>query len=233
MAILMQQPATLDPTVPVGPQLLRVLRMAIVSNELEPGARLSEAEIGARCGVSRQPVREAFIKLAEDGLVEVRPQRGTFVRKINIGAVLDARFVREAVEADIVAACAERADPALVNELKKQIEVQREKAPSDPRGFIEMDDLFHRTLADGAGHSNAWGVVDGMKSQMDRVRQLTATRLPTDHLIKQHEAIVQAIAMNDPAAAKLALRAHLKMILADLPAIQEACPQYFEPRATA
>src|SRR5690554_5571253 len=67
-----------------------------------PGTRISETELAAAYEVSRQPVREAFIKLAEEGLLAVRPQRGTFILRISIPAVLTARFIREAVEADIV-----------------------------------------------------------------------------------------------------------------------------------
>ncbi len=223
----------LDPTTPVGPQVLRLLRSAIVTNQFEPGTRLSESEISLRYGISRQPVREAFIKLAEEGLIEVRPQRGTFVRKINIGAVLDARFVREAVEADIVAACATLRPTGLIADLRQQLEAQRSLAATNPRDFVALDDLFHRTLAQGAGVPNAWAVIDGMKSQLDRVRQLTMTRLPMDHLITQHTAVVDAIAAGDPAAAKTAMRGHLQMILSDLPAIQSACPQFFDPQANA
>lgn len=227
----LQTAQTLDPTAPVGPQLLRALRKAIVTNDLEPGMRVSESEIGLRFGVSRQPVREVFIKLAEEGLVEVRPQRGTFVRKINVDAVLDARFVREAVEADVAALCAELNPTGLVEELRNQIAAQRELAAENPAEFIEMDDLFHRTLAEGAGRPNAWRVIDGMKSQMDRVRQLSMTQLPMPHLITQHAAVVDAIAAQDPVAAKTAMRTHLKMILADLPAIQRSVPQFFDTQA--
>ncbi len=105
----------------VGPQLHRLLRERIVRNDIEPGARLSEAEIAAAYAVSRQPVREAFIKLAEEGLVEVRPQRGTFVRKIGIASVMDARFVREAVEADIVRMLAKSATDGVVEALRAEV----------------------------------------------------------------------------------------------------------------
>ena len=81
----------------VGPQIHRIIRERIVCTDLLPGVRLSEAELAKHFNVSRQPVREAFIKLADEGLLEVRPQRGTYVRKISVAAVLDARFVREAV----------------------------------------------------------------------------------------------------------------------------------------
>src|SRR6516165_2896260 len=91
----------LEPTSPVRPQIYVGLRQRIIRSEIPPGTALSEAEIARRFSISRQPVREAFIKLADEGVPEVRPQRGTFVRKISKTAVMDARFVREAIEANI------------------------------------------------------------------------------------------------------------------------------------
>ena len=148
-----------DQSAPVGPQLIRALRQAIVQNQLEPGTRLSEAEIGARFGVSRQPVREAFIKLAEEGLLEIRPQRGSFVRKISIAAVLDARFVREAVEADIAKACASARPDGLVEELRSQVAAQARLVDQHPAAFVPLDDEFHHTLAKGAGRGGEGAVL--------------------------------------------------------------------------
>lgn len=231
MTAAQQKPAGLDLSLPVGPQLVRLLRQAIIVNMLPPGARISESEIALSHGVSRQPVREAFIRLAEEGLLEIRPQRGTFVRKINLGAVLDARFVREAIEADVVKLCANAPPPGLVGELRDQLSAQRRLGGGDPAGFIMLDDRFHRSLAEAAGRPNAWAVIDGTKSHLDRVRQLTQSQLAVDHLIAQHEAIVDAIAARDVVGAEAAMRRHLKMILSDLPAIRAACPQFFDPEA--
>jgi DNA-binding GntR family transcriptional regulator len=217
-----------DVTTAVGPQLMRALRDRIISNELAPGMRLSEADVAASFGVSRQPVRETFIKLAEEGLVEVRPQRGTFVRKISTGAVMDARFVREAIEADIVKLVAEDADTALVQSLTRLLDAQRKVALDDPRSFVPLDDAFHRTLAEAAGKANAWRVIEGMKSQMDRVRQLSTVQFPMARLIDQHSEIVRAIAAHDPAAAEAAMREHLRAILLDLPLIRQGLPEYFD-----
>ncbi|MBN8189135.1 MAG: GntR family transcriptional regulator [Rhodobacteraceae bacterium] len=219
----------LDLSAPVGPQLTAALRQSIIRNQLKPGMRLSEAEIGARFGISRQPVREAFIKLAEEGLLEIRPQRGSFVRKISLEAVMDARFVREAVEADIVKACAADPAPGLVEELRDQIEAQQRLVDDRPAAFVPLDDMFHRTLAQAAGRPNAWAVIEGMKTQMDRVRQMTSINFPLAHLITQHNAVVDAIEAHDPQAAEQAMRGHLRMILQDLPAIREDFPDYFDP----
>ncbi|WP_108258868.1 GntR family transcriptional regulator [Mangrovicoccus ximenensis] len=229
MGIDIPAQAQIDLTAPVGVQLSRILRDSIVQNLLEPGTRLSEAEIGARFGLSRQPVREAFIKLSEEGLLEIRPQRGTFVRRISLDAVMDARFVREAVEADIVKACAAAPPAGLVADLRAQIAEQQRLVGEGPAGFVPLDDRFHRTLAEGAGRPNAWSVIEGMKSQMDRVRQMTIANFPLAHLIVQHTAVVDAIEARDPAAAEAAMRSHLQMILQDLPAIRDTFPAYFEP----
>ncbi|GIX13425.1 MAG: GntR family transcriptional regulator [Paracoccaceae bacterium] len=220
---------TLEQAAPIGPQLFRILRERIITADLSPGSRLSEVEIASAYGVSRQPVREAFIKLAEAGLVEVRPQRGTLVRKISPAAVMDARFVREAIEADIVRLVARAPDPALMAELKAQIARQHAVADSDPRGFLALDELFHRTLAEAAGKNFAWRVIEDVKAQMDRVRYLTALHFPKRMLVAQHAQIVDAIARQDRRAAERAMRTHLRAILTDLPAIIRARPEFFDP----
>ncbi|AJY47560.1 GntR family transcriptional regulator [Martelella endophytica] len=219
---------SISPGAPVGSQLHGILRDLILRNDLPPGTRLSESELAARFAVSRQPVREAFIKLSEEGLLEVRPQRGTFVRRISQAAVMDARFVREAIEADIVKLLAEKADQGLVRELRQQLAEQREAARTDASRFIKLDELFHKSLADAAGKGRAWMLIEGLKVQMDRVRYLSLLRFPMVKLTDQHEAIVDAIGNGDQHAAEMAVRGHLREILSDLPAIFEDRPEFFE-----
>ncbi|MFV0384765.1 GntR family transcriptional regulator, partial [Paracoccus sp. (in: a-proteobacteria)] len=98
----MSVPHALDLTVSTAPQVYEYLRRAVLCGALTPGDRLSETGIARQFGVSRQPVREAFIRLTADGLAEVRPQRGTYITRISISAVLSARLIREAVESDLV-----------------------------------------------------------------------------------------------------------------------------------
>ena len=124
-------------------QLHAALRMAIIGNELSPGTRISEAEVAQQYGISRQPVREAFITLANEGLLDIRPQRGSFVAKISLAAVLDARFVREAVEADIVKLLADTPDPALIADLRAQLVRQHDLVGGSTRDFMEADEVFH------------------------------------------------------------------------------------------
>ncbi|MEZ5650918.1 MAG: GntR family transcriptional regulator [Burkholderiaceae bacterium] len=222
-------PAAINSSAPVGPQLHQLLRQRIIRNDLAPGTRISESEIAATYSVSRQPVREAFIKLAEEGFVEVQPQRGTVIRKISDRAVTDAQFVREAVEADIIKLVARQADPALVAELRVQLTLQAKAAEAgDPARFIVLDEYFHHLLARAAGKERAWGLVQSLKSHMDRVRHLSVRKMPIDALIRQHRLIVDAIADGGVERAEAAVRSHLREILRDLPAIAAAFPEFFD-----
>ncbi|WP_417718618.1 GntR family transcriptional regulator [Salipiger sp.] len=218
----------LDPAIPISPQISRFLRESIIRNELQPGNRISEAEIARECSVSRQPVREAFIKLSEQGLLSVLPQRGTVITKISYTAVLDARFLREAIESDIVKILASRPDAALVRDLRDQIAAQETVGHSDRMEFILLDERFHRTLADAAGKGGAWKQIEGLKSQMDRVRFLSLSQFPVGNLVTQHALLVDQIEAGDMPAAESAIRLHLREILKDLPHVLAANPDFFD-----
>jgi DNA-binding GntR family transcriptional regulator len=225
--------ASIDWTVvqnePVGPQVYRSLRGRIIRGELEPGGPISEAEIARAFCISRQPVREAFIKLAEEGLVEIRPQRGTFVRKINIASVVDARFVREAVEADIVKIVAERHDARVIAGLRAQIEAQRKIAHQRAGEFLQLDETFHLSLAVAADKAHVWSIVNNVKAQMDRLRQLSFVLVSAAELaVEQHHAIVEAISDGNATSAEVAMRTHLRRILSDLPVMADLRPNFFE-----
>lgn len=230
MSVAISIDPVFDQSMAVGPQVYRALRSQIIRGKLLPGTRLSESECAQRFNVSRQPVREAFIKLSEAGLVEVRPQRGTLVRKISESAVLEARFVREAIEADVVKRLIEVGSTTVVSELRSQLQLQLEAAQdSTPDRFLALDELFHRTLAEAAGVPHAWKVVEEIKAQMDRVRYLSFIHMPVSKLVAQHTRIVDAIAHEEPLMAERAMRAHLREILHDLPLISAAKPELFDP----
>lgn len=227
MNIQNNKKAVLDLGKTVGPQVYQILHDQIVQGKVVPGTRFSEAEISRKFNTSRQPVREAFIKLRNEGLVEIRPQRGTFVTKIWIDAVGDARFIREAIEADIVKLLARESNPQLVTLLREQILQQRNLAPSEGGRFLELDEQFHRTLAECAQKAIAWKVIASMKAHLDRVRHLSSIQKPLKNLIDQHEEIVDAIEAKDSIKAEKAIRYHMQEVLRDLPEIVAKHPELF------
>ncbi len=212
----------------VGPQLHRMLRDRIIRGHIAPGARISETEIANAYSVSRQPVREAFIKLSEEALVEVRPQRGTFVSLISVSAVLTARFIREAVEADIVRRVAERADAAAMALLDDRMAQQRARGlTATGEEFMRLDEDFHRALAEIAGEAAVADHLEELKIHMNRVRHISARQLSRERLITQHSDVVEAIRSHDANRADAAMRLHLREIVSDLPGIVAAQPDFF------
>lgn len=236
MTVNMNRPLQLSPLddnprlphIMIGDRALESLRQAIVQLQLPPGSPLSEAEIAKHYGVSRQPVREAFIKLREMGLVEIKPQRGTFVRLISIREVRNARFLREAIEVAIVRKAASEATEADIKTLETILASQRALAGKDDNGFLRLDEAFHQAVAVSADCDDAWRVLDSLKVQMDRVRFLSLSdATPITTLIEQHARIAQAIAHHQPDEADAAMREHLSEILTSLPKLSAQAPAFF------
>jgi DNA-binding GntR family transcriptional regulator len=215
---------------PIARQVARALRQAIVRMEIRPGEMLSEQDIATKLGVSRQPVREAFIKLGEAGLLRILPQRGTLVVKISQAAVEDARFIREAVECAVAREAAGRADGPGIAALEDSLLRQRRALRAKNGGALfALDEEFHRLLAEAAGRPSAWSVVEDVKPQMDRVRYLDmADAIPMSVVITQHTHIVDAVKAGDAPAAEAAMRAHLTEILRSLPKVAARHPELFE-----
>ncbi|MDR2789182.1 MAG: GntR family transcriptional regulator [Candidatus Accumulibacter sp.] len=212
----------------ISAQVYRQLRSAIIRGEISPGERLSESEIARQYSTSRQPVREAFIKLAEGRLIRIQPQSGTFVVHISVTDVLDARFVREAIEIAVTREAATSASLSAIEELRSLIERQQAVQPGHNVEFLALDEEFHRSLALSVGHAHAWRVIEGIKAQMDRIRYLSlddATPIP--RIIEQHERIVDGIEAGDPTEAAAAMRSHLREIIVSLPNIASRFPELF------
>ena len=208
----------------------RELREAIVRLDLLPGTRLSEQEIATRYGASRQPVREALIALAKSGFLETRPNRGTVVVKISVQRMLEARFVREAVEVAVVRRAAAHFDPTTREQIAANIRRQEQCVDSeDHNEFRLLDAKFHYNLARGAACSLAWDAIVDMKAHIDRVCNLT---LEKDNnrplLLDQHKGIIAAIDAHDADAAEAIMHEHMQTILVDLPDIEARYGQLFE-----
>ncbi|KHT27031.1 GntR family transcriptional regulator [Pectobacterium carotovorum] len=215
---------------PVNQQIYRVLRKDIVECNIPPGKLLSEKEISVRFDVSRQPVREAFIKLAEAGLVQIMPQRGTFVMKISEQRVADARFIRQALECAIVRRAAEMVTEEQLLTLEHNLRRQELAAQNEQvREFLSLDDSFHQLLTQIANCPLAWETIESIKATMDRVRFLSLSQVsPPTSLIQQHYLIFSALKSRDPDAAEKAIREHLQEMIYSITPIAQQNSDWFE-----
>lgn len=205
------------------------LRREILDMVLRPGTPLAEKELTARFGMSRTPVREALIRLKEEGLVEIFPQAGTFVSRIPTSAIPEAVFIRQALECATVELLARTATADDIARLDAMIARQHEAFDAgDQERFHLADEAFHETLAQSAGYPGVWKLAQAAKSQIDRCRRMT---LPVpgrmEMVIREHLAIVDEIRRHDGLAAEAAMRRHLGTLLPDLVHLKVNHPDYF------
>jgi DNA-binding GntR family transcriptional regulator len=205
------------------------LRSELVSMRRRPGEAISEAEIALTHGVSRTPVREAILKLSDEGLVDVFPQSGIFVSRIPLAALPEAIIIRKALEETTARLAAARATTSQILQLHAIVERQRETDRAGNReAFHQADELFHATIAEVAGHPGIWTLIQQVKIHVDRYRQLTlpvAGRMT--QVIAEHEPILAAIEAHDPERARDAMERHLTRLLRDISETQNINPEFF------
>jgi DNA-binding GntR family transcriptional regulator len=207
----------------------RELHAAIVSMQLKPGTPLNEKALTERFGISRTPVREALIRLVEDGLVNIYPQSGTFVAPIPTSLIPEAVVIRKALEGATVekaANCATAEDVARLDEILARQRFLAER--QDMNGFHEADETFHETVADIAGYPGIWNYMKPVKVQIDRARRMTLPALGRmQHVIGEHEIIRDAIAAHDATAACDAMKIHLSAVIPDVEQLRDTFPDCF------
>ena len=209
--------------------VFRELRDEIVSMRRKPGEAIAEKQIAESYGVSRTPVREAVLRLADDGLVEVFPQSGTYVSRIPLYRLPEAIVIRKTLEEGTVRHAASRATAADIRALRANLELQeRMRVSGDHEGFHQSDEAFHELLAEISGYPGFWTVIQQVKVQVDRCRRLT---LPEPgrllKVIAEHTAVVEAIAAHDPERAVRSIAAHLDGLRTAVDAVSASHSQYF------
>jgi GntR family transcriptional regulator, rspAB operon transcriptional repressor len=208
------------------------LRGELVSLARRPGEAISESEIALSYGVSRTPVREAILKLADEGLVEIFPQSGINVSHISIAALPEAIVVRKALEETTARVAAERATPSQILALRSTVERQREAdAAGDREVFHQADESFHATIAEVAGYPGIWKLIQQVKVNVDRFRRLTLPQAGRMTLvIDEHQRILSAIEAHDVDGAALTMGRHIERLLGDIAAIKDINPEFFDER---
>jgi DNA-binding GntR family transcriptional regulator len=201
------------------------LRESIVRGELPPNAPLSEQDLCERLNVSRTPVREALINLAEEELVVIYPQFGTFVAPISLEAVRVGQYVREHLECALIGDATARLDDAGAARVRDVVDRQAAAANLDE--FYNLDNEFHALIAELSGHPKVWNVILKAKTQFDRVRYLSVHEpARTAEILAEHRDIADALVARNPEAAQRALRQHLRAVFVTVEKIglTEAAP---------
>lgn len=221
----------IDPAQPAGNQIFNVLQAMILAMDLPPGQALSEADIATKFGASRTPVREALQKLREAQLVTTQPSRGNFVTRLNRGKILEARFLREALEVAIVdRLCETGLSDAFTASLHENLKRQKKAIKRrDTQEFRHLDDAFHLTLARATSYPRVADVLKREKILLDRLRVLALrSKSHQKSLLQDHQNMLATILERDKDTAISLTRRHLNTVLDTLSALEQTHADYFE-----
>lgn len=203
------------------------LRRAIVECVLAPGTALNEASVAAQFGLSRSPVREAFRSLSSDGLLDIVPQKGTFVSKLDRASLSDALFVREAIECAAVRLAVKAPLPDR-EMLARIVQRHREALRFDDRdGSLAADEDFHRSIIVLAGHASSWAVVLSARTRLERLRRLAnKTIRGSEEAVVFHDQVAAAVLDGNADLAEQVLREHIRQVEGFIDRLAEIYPQY-------
>jgi len=183
------------------------LRADILVGDLAPGTPISEAERAESLGISRTPVREAMQQLAQEGLIEVFPKRGTFVARLSARDVRESFELREAVETFAARLAAERRSEGDLERMRAAL--SDVPAAGGDGQYARLAD-FHGLIVQAAQNRYLQQSFDGTTDRIDLASRLAA-RIPAPQPAESsHQAIFEAIERGDGPAAEEAMRRHLR-----------------------
>lgn len=216
-------------------QITDHLYKEITSLRLLPGARISETEIAQKFGVSRQPVRDAFNRLATMDLIRIRPKKATEVKKFSTAAITKSRYIRAAIEAAVLRDACKYCDVEAGSALDSALSLQKKAlADRDTEAFGKLDYAFHKTLCDIAKAPFAYEVIQAEKAKVDRLCVLSLAkedRMP--ELVSDHEKIAEAVKAGDETAAQEAGMIHLSRLDDTIARIRVQRAAFFDDESAA
>ena len=213
----------------VQDRVLFSLRKSILDLDLPPGTVMSSSKVADMMQVSRTPVREAFIRLEHEGLVNIFPQKETIVSLIELKRVEQEQFLRECLEIAALEPFLQKCKDEDIQKLRELNCLQRKEAEQGNHlKSIQYDDAFHQWLFIVAGQSLSWNIIDDMSGHYRRVR-LLAKHLDEvlSSALEQHEALTDALEAGDHAGAQAIVRNHIRKTSGKQEMLSKKYPNYF------
>lgn len=205
----------------------RTIKGNIVSLDLEPGEKISEQEIAGHMELSRTPVREALFELSKSGLVEIIPQKGSFISKIDYGIIEEVRFLRLIVEIAICELACERRTQENIDKLEELVCLQEFYITRNSADqLLSLDNKFHDLLYEIANKNLIKKIVQDTTVHFDRVRRLSYDTVKDIKIINDHKELIIAVKKKDKEQAKKVITKHLLRYEMDAELIREKYPHY-------
>lgn len=208
---------------------LRVLKGNIISLDLKPGTAISENELASELGISRTPVREAIIELAKAYLIEIYPQRGSFISLIDPKMVEEARFLRRVTDTAVIEEACENIDEAGIAILEDNVSLQEfylSKGMTEK--IFDLDNQFHKSIYEAARKDIIYEIHSTLMIHFDRVRTLSVETVKDFKVVGDHRKMLEAIKAGDKTTAVELVNKHLTRYQIDEKEIRSQRPEYFK-----
>jgi len=188
------------------------IRQLIVGGELPMGAQLSESTLAAQLGISKTPVREALLRLRVDGLIDIQPQRGTFVFSLTPSQVEEICVFREAIEVTAVKLAMEADRAEMVKALQANVrEMALARKARNFKAFSHLDEVFHQTIVDHCGNAYLQQAHHLIASKIGALRaRLPEDNEQVDHCRQTHATIVTLMRDGRIVSTQRALAQHIR-----------------------
>ena len=211
--------------------IYRVLKMNIMTLNIKPGTGISESDIREFLKVSRTPIREAILRLAEERLMDVYPQKGSFVSLIDLKIVEEAYFMRKILEKEILKLATQNFSDSAIKELEKNLKFQNiiSQIEEDHSELFFLDNKFHHIIYKEVQKEKVWESIQSLSTHYDRVRFLDAIEktnlIPT---LEQHKTIIEIIKNKETNKVDEMINLHLSNFKNKIDYLIKKHPDYFK-----
>ncbi|MBQ5426063.1 MAG: GntR family transcriptional regulator [Pseudobutyrivibrio sp.] len=207
---------------------MRAITENIISIDLEPGQLISENEIASFLGVSRTPVRESIQELNKAALIEIYPQRGSYVSLIDSKYVEEAVFLRKVLDIAVIEEACNLATEDDIALLEENVALQEFYLKSNnTKKIFELDNEFHRMIYVAAKKEMIHNMRKNVMIHFDRVRTLSMLAVKDTKIVADHGIMLSAIKNKDKNKAKEIVEKHLDRYRVDQEELLRTYPQYF------
>jgi len=217
------------PTETARDYALRAIKENIVSLDLEPGASISENEVSGFLGVSRTPVREAIQELSKAAVIEIYPQRGSYVALIDSSLVEESRFLRKVLDIAVIEEACDLATEVDIARIEENVSLQEFYLQNGmPDKVFGLDDEFHKLIYSAAKKETLHAMRSNIMLHFDRVRTLSMKTVKDTKIVNDHRQMLEAIKSKDKETSRMLVEKHLSRYHIDEAEIRAAYPQYFK-----
>ena len=202
----------LEEVKPLRDRIVASIRDSIIAGKIKPGERLLEPDVAKMLGVSRTPLREAFLQLEAEDFVRVTPRRGAVVSELSVKDAEEIYVVKSALESLAARLASAVMTDDIVDKLvsvNDQMEKKAKAKEPDYRALLDLNSMFHRIIVETTKNEKLMQIVNHLRNQTLRYNFIYLSVLShLEESIEEHRQIIDALCRRDGAAVEILMKNH-------------------------